>query len=165
MMDRRVDVYLNSKKQKDRWKKLAGENGLSLSKFAQYAVEQYISQKETEEPNTAEKIAKLEDEIQSLSNENERLERIIKTYKDEINEYKMMQFSNKNIEGKRNYNKRLIDKIKSDSPVNEEEILRHLGISKDDGDKISWVSTQLELLSQYGFIEYGSEGWMLKDEE
>ncbi len=164
IMEKRVDVYLNSPEQKERWKEKADEKDLSLSKFVQFAVEEYISNEEIGEPNKAQKIAQLENEVQSLTQENERLERVIDTYKDELQEYKKMQFSDKDKSGKRNYSPKLVEKIREDSPVNEDEILRHLNISPSDGDNVSWVSSQLELLAEYGLVEYTGDGWRWKDE-
>lgn len=72
---RRVDVYLNTLEQKERWAKAAQSEGTSLSKWVIQIVENSLSgvAREENQKQLRREIHELKDEISALRDENRRL--------------------------------------------------------------------------------------------
>jgi len=168
IVERSVKVYLDSVKQKEIWKEEADKRDVSLSKFIKYTIESNLRNEENEGDNRdlKERAAQLENQNRKLQKKLKRHKRLLETYEEEMDEYKKETFLDEDESGERDFDKRLIKYLRdSNGVVQQEEILQHLSIDSSDSESISWVSKQLDLLSDYGFIEFTGQGWRWKGVE
>ncbi len=168
IVERSVKVYLDSVEQKEKWKEEADRRDVSLSKFIKYTIESNLRSEESEGDSSdlKEKAAQLENENRKLQKKLKRHKRLLETYEEEMDEYKKETFIDEDESGERDFDKRLIKYLRgSNGVVQQEEILQHLNIDSSDSESISWVSKQLDLLSDYDLIEFTGQGWRWKGVE
>ena len=168
IVERSVKVYLDSVDQKKKWKEEADKRDVSLSKFIKYTIESNLRREENagDKGELKERVATLENDNRKLRKELKRHKRLLETYEEEMDEYKKETFLDEDESGERDLDKRLIKYLRgSNGVVQQEEILQHLNIDSSDSESISWVSKQLDLLSDYDLIEFTGQGWRWKGVE
>jgi hypothetical protein len=164
---RAVYVYLPSEKMTDDWKNKADKTGTSISKFVIDEVEDTLRQEQGEEgyPNRLELIKKLsnqEEENKKLRNENRLLKKLVDNLDTEAKRLRAQPFLDNSFMGVRSYNKELINLLKEGGSYSGEDILTKLNIDPTETDIIKALNTQLEMLENYGIIQYVSRGWKWK---
>jgi len=160
---RRVDVYLRSEQQKERWIKYAEKQKTSLSKVIINTMESLLSGGLLDQLNVKER---LNDKNQELLKENEivktnnhRLERYIDILEKELSRSKNITFTEPG-PGFRFHNDILINVLKeAKTPVSNDKILTLINVNPAETDHVKGVSNQLDTLSSYGLIKYTSRGW------
>jgi len=161
---RRVDVYLRSEDQKDRWNKFADGRKTSLSKLIIETMESMIGgglmdQLEAKETLTK-KIQQLKDEYEKMETNYHRQEKYIEMLEAELNRTKTASFTEPG-PGTRHFNKDVIRVLKDSSgPVSNHELPRLVNVNPSDTDQVNGISNQLEALSGYGIVKYGARGWV-----
>ena len=161
--ERRIYVYAETVDQSNQWKKAAKNAGMSISKFISELLEDHINAEST---GTARKdlqdtIVSLENEIKTLRTENvtlsqqiERMNRLVEKYEDELRQLKQgVWLQNGQFTGIREYEQRLIELLKDRKFIREEEILDLIHISPTDTKAIKAIMKQLENLLDYGVIK------------
>lgn len=160
---RRVDVYLPSELQKERWNKYARKMRTPLSKLIISVMETHMGEGL---PDTVNERLTLKSENEALLKENEvirtekiRLEKFVELLEREMNRSQSISMMD-NGQGFRKYNRKLVDLLQNSSiPIPHNEILRELHINPIDTDVVQGISKQLESLSEFGLIKYTVKGW------
>lgn len=160
---RRVDVYLRSEGQKERWKKYAKSKKVTLSKFIIETVEARIMgnlMKQLEAKETLSKeIDALKEENRWLKSQNKRHERYIEILEHDMKRAQHISFGETG-DGYRMFNKDLTGLLKdSKDPVPNHNILARLGVDPGDSEAVKGIKNQLEALQGYGLIKYTKRGW------
>jgi len=68
-------------------------------------------------------------------------------------------FLEERFEGVRKFDRDLIDLLRRGGTLSEEDILASLNISPSDTDLVKAVAKQLEILEEYGLVEFTGRGW------
>lgn len=74
----------------------------------------------------------------------------------------MKPFAEECFEGKRSFDKDLIELLRKGGSHSQEEILAHLNVDPSDGGMVKALSKQLEALEGYSLVEYSGRGWRWK---
>jgi len=160
--NRRVDVYLDSVEQKEQWSELADEANMSLSKFVQACVE-YVSSQGGPDflavGNSAGELQDLEQELREKKRTIEEKDVMIEKLRTEVKQYRSQSFLEEDFDGRRQFDRELIDILKSSENVRSEEILRQLNVDTQNVDLIQAIQAQLDQLEQYGLVEETIHGW------
>lgn len=163
LKQRAVDVYLNSEEQKVRWTECSEKAGVSLSKFVVEHVENSLRQEEEPDFKSRSNLWKenneLKQRIQDLSRRVRLLDTVVDKLEQELRRYRGAPFLEEHFEGVRNYDKKLIDLLKSKEIVTDEEIFSHLGIVPSDSGGASAISKQLAALESCGLVASSPRGW------
>ncbi|MDV3244219.1 MAG: hypothetical protein LYZ66_03445 [Nitrososphaerales archaeon] len=163
--ERSVYVYLPSAEMIEDWKSRAEKAGLSISKFVIDRVEDSLKREEGEEEgylSRLELIKKLrvaEEGNKKLSEENRLLKKLVENLDRELKRYRMKPFAEERFEGRRSFDKDLIELLRKGGSHSQEEILVHLNIDPTDTEMVKAVSRQLEALERYSLVEYSGRGW------
>lgn len=160
---RKVEVYLHSFGQKERWKKYAKGKNTSLSKFIIETVEARIMgnlMKQLEAKETLSKeISALEEENRVLKIQNRRHERYIEILEHDMKRAQHISFGETG-DGYRMFNKDLTGLLKeSKYPIPYHNIISKLGVDPTDTEAVEGIRNQLEALKGYGLIKYSKRGW------
>jgi predicted RNase H-like nuclease (RuvC/YqgF family) len=168
--ERAVWVYLPSIEQKERWEKLADQGGVSLSKWVIETVEEAIRPAEDREWKPRKE---LEDEIEGLKKEVADLRRELRQQKiirekleRELRRYRAEPFLAPEFEGVRQYNKELIELLRSSrslegksKALKDVEILQYLDVDPTEEEAVKAISAQLTNLEAYGIVRSTPKGW------
>jgi hypothetical protein len=161
--ERCVYIYLPSEEMVGRWKEHAEKAGVSLSKFVQEHVENSLAQEldETYTPRMelVKRVNALEGELSKVSEENRMLHALVDKLDEEVKGYRKAEFLEKDFEGMRRYDRRLVDLLKRRRRVESTELLGLLGIDPHDSSATRSVNKQLEALEEYGLVEAFPGGW------
>ncbi len=165
--ERAIYVYLPSIEMVEDWKRRAEKAGVSISKFVVERVEDSIGREENEEgylsrADLIKRLKEAEEEIKKLKNENRLLRKLVENLDNELRRYRAQPFLEETFEGVRRFDKELIELLKKGGSYTQEEILAHLGIDPANVDLVKAVSKQLEILEDYGLVEYKGRGWKWK---
>ena len=166
--ERSIYVYLPSTEMVDDWKSKSEKSGVSISKFVMDRVEDSLKREEREEEgylSRIELIRKLkaaEEEGTKTSEENRLLKKLVENLDKELKRYRMKPFAEEGFEGKRSFDRDLIDLLKKGGSHSQEEILAHLDVDPSDAEMVKAVSRQLEALEAYSLVEYSGRGWRWK---
>jgi hypothetical protein len=165
--DRAIYVYLPSLEMVEDWKAKAEKAGISISKFVIERVEDSIRREEGEEGylSRLELIKRLKDseeELKNLRDENRLLKKLVNNLDSELKRYRARPFLEESFEGVRRFDKELIDLLRKGGSYKDSEILAHLSIEPSDADLVNSISKQLEILEEYGLVEYIGRGWRWK---
>jgi vacuolar-type H+-ATPase subunit I/STV1 len=160
---RAIYVYLSSEGHKERWQRRAEKVGVSISKFVTEHVENSLRQEEEPDFKSRSDLWKenseLKKQVTDLAKKCRLLETVTDKLEHELRRYRSMPFLEENFEGVRNYDKELIEILKSSEIVSDEQILSRLGIACTASDEIRAVSKQLEALEAYGLVKPSPRGW------
>jgi len=161
--ERAIYVYLPSEEIVKEWKSLAKNARTSISKFVFEHVENSLKQ---EKENSYVSRAELIKQMKELKEENTKLKeenRILKTayerLDDELKHYRAKPFLEDRYEGKRRYEKVLVDELRKRKTVGNYELIDILRIDPKDSDLVKSVYKQLESLKEYGLVEETIDGW------
>jgi predicted transcriptional regulator len=160
---RAIYVYLPSQKMADDWKNKADKSGNSISKFVIDRVEDSIRKEEQEDYlSRLELIKKLnaaDEELKQLQKDNRLLKKLVDNLDNELKRYRAKPFLEDDFRGVRRFNRELIDLLKQGGSYSGEEILSRLGIDSSATDLVKAINKQLELLENYGLVQYVGRGW------
>jgi hypothetical protein len=138
LKQRAIYVYLPSEEQKGRRQRLSEGAGVSISKFVIEHVENSLRQEEERDFKSRSELWKenneLEQRAQDLSWQVRLLDTVVDKLEQEFRRYRGEPFLEEQFEGVRNYDKKLIDLLKSKEIVTDEEIFSKLGIVASDGE-------------------------------
>jgi predicted RNase H-like nuclease (RuvC/YqgF family) len=161
--ERTVYVYLPSEEFLEEWRRYAEASGKSLSKFVFEVVEDYIRKTEDKgfesRLELIKKLRSLEEETKQLRDENRMLRMLVKNLEKELRKYRAQPFLEPSFEGIRRFDRELIELLRSGETFSEEEILDRLGVDPSETDYVKAISKQLEILEQYGLVEFTGRGW------
>jgi predicted transcriptional regulator len=161
--ERTVYVYLPSEEFLEEWRGYAEASGKSLSKFVFEVVEDYIRKTEDKgfesRLELIKKLRSLEEETKQLRDENKMLRMLVKNLEKELRRYRAQPFLEPSFEGIRRFDRELIELLRSGKTFSEEEILDRLGVDPSETDYVKAISKQLEILEQYGLVEFTGRGW------
>jgi predicted RNase H-like nuclease (RuvC/YqgF family) len=164
---RAIYVYLPSQKMVDNWKIKARKAGTSISKFVIDKVEDSIRKEEGEEGYTSrleliQKLGDYEEELKKLRKENRLQKKLIENLDNEVKNLRAKPFLKEDFKGIRELDKELITLLKGGRAYSGGEILNFLSIAPSETDQIKAINKQLEILENYGLVEYGGKGWKWK---
>ena len=164
---RAIYVYLPSLEMVEDWKRRAERAGVSLSKFVIERVEDSIRKEEGEEGYLSrleliKRLKKTEGELKQLKSENRLLRRLVENLDKELKRYRAKPFLDESFTGVRQFDRDLIELLRSGRTLSDEEIFSSLNIDPADADLVKTVSKQLEALEAYGLVEFTGKGWRWK---
>lgn len=162
--ERTIYIYLPSLEMVEDWKRRAEKAGVSLSKFVIERVLDSIRREDGEEGylSRADLIKRLrdaEEEVKRLREENRLLKKLVENLDNELRRYRAAPFLEEHFEGVRRFDKELIDLLRSGGVYSDDEILARLNIDPSNANLVKAVSKQLELLEDYGLVEFTGRGW------
>jgi len=164
--ERTVYVYLPSEEFVEEWRRFAEASGKSLSKFVFEVVEDYIRKSEDKAFESRieliKKLRSLEEEIKQLRDENRMLRKLVENLERELRRYRAQPFLEPHFEGIRRFDRELIELLRKGETLSEEEILDKLGVDPSETEYVKAVSKQLEILEEYGLVEFSGRGWRWK---
>lgn len=170
-MRRRVDVYLPASADKDRWKKVANDRGMTLSKWVVAVVEEVLRQNEGARPRETllKEIGELKDEIAGLRERNRQQETVIDQLEKEVRRYRSQPFLAEDFEGIREFDRELVRVLRESQgidrkpkPLNDQDIMKYLGVGLGESEALKALSRQLSILESYGLVESTTRGWRWK---
>lgn len=161
---RTIYIYLPSEKMVGRWKSLAKNGGVSVSKFVQEHVENSLIQEEDDSTFSPRKdlnkrVISLEREISGLTKENRMLKALVDKLDTEVKGYRELEFLDGSFQGVRRYDTRLVDLLRRKGAVSAKEIFSLLGVDIRDTSSTLSINKQLEALEAYGVVETYPGGW------
>jgi predicted transcriptional regulator len=164
---RAIYVYPPSLKITEDWKNRAEKAGTSISKFVIERVEDSIRREEGEESylNRLELIKRLdkaEEELKKLRSDNRLLKKLVDNLDNELKRYRAKPFLKEDFQGIRRFEQELIDLLRKGDSYTGEAILANLNVNPSDTDLVKAVNNQLEILENYGLVEYVGRGWKWK---
>jgi len=161
--ERTVYVYLPSEEFVEEWRRYAEASGKSLSKFVFEIVEDYIRKSEDKgfesRLELIKKLRSLEEEVKQLRNENRMLRKLVDNLEKELRRYRAQPFLEPHFEGIRRFDRDLIELLRKGETLSEEEILDRLGVDPSETEYVKAISKQLEILEEYGLVEFTGRGW------
>ncbi|MDG6978790.1 MAG: hypothetical protein JRN58_06890 [Nitrososphaerota archaeon] len=167
--ERSIYVYLPSAEMIEDWKSRAEKAGMSISKFVIDRVEDSLKREEGEEErylSRLELVKKLKEAGEGnkkLGEENRLLKKLVENLDKELKRYRMKPYAEEGFEGKRSFDKNLIELLRKGGSHSQEELLAHLDVDPADTEMIKAVSTELEALEGYSLVEYSGRGWRWKE--
>lgn len=160
---RAIYVYLPSEEHKARWQKHAERGGVSISKFVIEHVEDSLRKEDEPDFKSRSELWKenseLKKQIEELAKKCRLLETVADKLEQELRQYRSRPFLEATFEGVRNYDKELINLLRSNDIVSDEQIFSRLGIASTNSDDIRAVSQQLENLEACGLVRSSPRGW------
>ena len=165
--ERTVYVYLPSEEFVEEWRRHAALAKKSLSKFVFEIVEDYIRRSEDHRFESRleliKKLKELDDEVKRLREENRMLRKLVENLERELRRYRAQPFLEPHFEGVRRFDRELIELLRTGESFSEEEILDRLGVDPSETDYVKAISKQLEILEDYGLVEFTGRGWRWRD--
>lgn len=153
--DRQYMIYFPSRKDKERWRRLAREAKMPLSRWIYWMVEARID--EVSDGASSPDLVKIQSENRRLRRELEKSESRIRELETELFKYRNQYFAT--TRGIGEFDPRLLEALRSGGTWGNREILDELGINPSDADAIQIVSKQLELLHDLGLVKNTNMGW------
>ena len=135
-----------------------------MSQFILEHVSNSLRQEDGEEgykPRAAliEELRKKGEDIEKLTRDNEITKLALERVEAELRRYRAAPFLEDDFQGVRRYDKKLVEVLKKDGPVDSEHLLRLLRISPKETNLVKAVSRQLENLQSYGLVQKSHHGW------
>ena len=160
-------MYLPSEGMAENWKTKADKAGTSISKFVIDKVEDSIQQEQGEQGYLnrralINKLSNQEEELKQLRQDNRLLKRLVENLDNELKLFRAQPFLDDSFRGVRRYNKELIELLKEGGSITGEELLIKLNIEPTQTDLVKAINKQLEMLENYGLVEYVGRGWKWK---
>ena len=150
---RTIYVYLPSEKMVKDWKDRAKKYKVSISKFVMEHVESSLAKEKRNSSASRikllKKIKNLEEENKKIKEDNEMLRIVIDKQKQEIEGYRHEKFLEPEFTGKRGYGKDILDILKKNDKISNEELLLSLKIESKDTESIKAINKELEHLEEY----------------
>ncbi len=169
LTERAIYVYLPTVGMANGWKQRASKARVPISKFVIEHVENSLKQEADRKISFTSRVELLDllqekdEEIASLKNENRLLKMLADNLDRELKRYRAQPFLDegrrKKFAGKRAYDKELIEVLRKNESIDNDHILKELGIKPKDTELVKAVNKQLELLQAYGLVEPTRRGW------
>ena len=161
---RAVYVYTPTFEMIDKWKKLADDVGVSISKFVIEHVENSLRQEEGEVDyesrlDLIEKNKMLQEENLDLQKKCKMLDTVVERLERELREYRIKPFVDDDVIGVRQYQGDLINLFKRRGVVRKDEVLSSLGVDPSDTFVIKGIRKQISGLEEYGIIKDVGARW------
>ena len=164
--ERAIYVYLPSLEMALEWKKLAEKSDSTISKFVVEHVENSLRQEKGKydgAPATRiELIKQLQEKdssIKRLSEENGHLKILLEKLEEDLRRYRVQPFVERNFEGVREYDRKLIDVFKSKKIIDKDELWEALGVDPRQTEITKGIGAMLRNLVSLGVVEEGSRTW------
>ncbi len=109
-----------------------------------------------------ERVRGYEEELKESPRENALMKKLAENLDSELKRYRAKPFTVEDFQGVRAIDKQLVEVLRSGSSYDQEQILTRLNIEPSDTEMIQAVSKQLEVLEDYGLVEYSGRGWRWK---
>ena len=77
----------------------------------------------------------------------------------DLRKWRTSTFLDDDFQGMRPFESRLVDLIRSEGTVGEQEMLEKLNVNDTDVESIKSIKKHLDILSAYHLIAYTAEGW------
>lgn len=167
-----MDVYLPTPGEKDRWKQLAADRGMTLSKWVVALVEETLEEDatSTSKPELIKELRELKEELAGVREKNRQLDILVGQLETELRSYRAQPFLGQEYQGVRGFSRELVEVLRetrrSDGrpkPVSDEDIVRYLGVKLGETEAIRALSRQLDILESYGLVESTPKGWKWRD--
>ena len=161
---RAVFCYLPTFAMVDKWKGLAKDAGVSISKFVIEHVENSLRQEEGKADyesrlDLIEKNKMLQEENLDLQKRCKMLDTVVDRLEGELREYRVKPFIDEDFVGVRQYQDDLIDLFKRRGVVRKDEILASLGIDPSETALVKGIGKQISGLEKYGIIKDVGAKW------
>jgi len=163
--DRSLYIYLPSRVMADDWKNKAEKSGSSISKFVVEHVLDSLNHGENSGSNyvsradLAKQLRDKEIELRKVRGDSELFKQLSEKLDNELKLYRAQPFLQDNFSGTRQYDRQLIQLLKSQNSVANETILEVLNIDPRQTDLVKAVKLQLENLQSFGLVEGTARGW------
>ena len=169
---RAVWIYLPSIEQRTNWELLAGREGMSFSKWVINNVEENLENRAEKGKNRRmleQENSDLKSELSSLQKKLRDVKTIKENLERDIRKYRSSPFLQPGFEGKRSYDKELIDTLKNAKRadgknrfLSNDEILTRLGVDITEVETVKGISRQLSRLEGYELVRSSPKGWKWK---
>ena len=87
------------------------------------------------------------------------LRKLVDNLERELRRYRAQPFLKPDFEGIRRFDRELIELLRKGETLTEEEILDKLGVDPSETEYVKAISRQLEILEEYGLVEFTGRGW------
>jgi hypothetical protein len=169
LTDRAIYVYLPTVDMAQEWKSLADKARISISKFVTEHVENSLKQEQersryASRAELLKQIKERDDEIARLKQEVKLLKMLSENLDNELKKYRAQPFlaessTASKFEGVREYDKELIELLKKTGHIDNDSLLKELGIRPKDLDLVKAIRKQLRNLEAYGLVSSTARGW------
>jgi hypothetical protein len=159
--ERTLHIYLPSIEMVEEWKRLAGSEGMSLSKFVQEHVQDNLFQQDEGYESRVSLVQmnqKLMEENEKFRSRVEMLETVVSKLDDEMKSYRRMPFE-EGSEGERTFDKRLLSLFRDHKEVCYDEIHGLLGINPRDTRAVKGIEAEIDAMVDYGLVKETRKGW------
>jgi len=165
--ERAIYVYLPTQCITQKWKKLAKNSGVSVSKFVIEHVENSLQQEENKQAYISrvellDEMKKIKEENEKLHKDNKMLDNLVARLEEELRGHRVKPFLEENFARIRKYEIELIKLLKSRGEVRKEGVLEPLGINPMDTDVVKGIKKQIENLERYGLVKDMGGKWRWK---
>jgi hypothetical protein len=132
-----------------------------LSKWCIEIIESTLAENEEFKPRReiTKELDELKKECASLRADLRQKSIVLDRYEKELRRYRSAAFTQDDFKGQRAYDKELVAILKAGGSVDSYRLLEKLGIDPSESDLVKAVTTQLEELEAYGFIETDGRSW------
>jgi len=159
-----VYAYLPSVDTVNDWKTRAKKSGVSMSEFIFEHVTNSLRQEDGEEnyetrAKLIEDLRRKDEEVEKLTRDSEITKLALERVETELRRYRAEPFLDDNFQGVRKYDRKLVELLKRDGPIDSDRLLRLLRISPKETDLVKAISRQLENLQAYGLVRKTRRGW------
>ena len=161
--ERQINIYLKNLVQKEEWKKQAAEDEMSLSSWIQYRVEDSLSQN-GDGPRYSRRL--LIDRNEQLEKSNRALEQdlevMTKAYQAldrELKTFRLKPFMDPVYQGYRELHRKLVATFRENQRISYDDLFSVLGLDPTDIESAKAVSSQIDVLLDYGVIEQDLRCW------
>lgn len=150
-------MYLPSLDMKADWKERAEKRGQSVSKFVIEMVNDGINREEEENyedrATLIERKKELQEQVQELQKENNRLNKLIDRQEKELREYRSKPFTEEDFKGQRGLPEELINILRERGKVRYEDLHNLMDIEPGSDESVA-LQNQIDTLEEYGLIEH-----------
>lgn len=162
---RAIYVYLPSIETAKRWKRIADDEKISISKFVIEHVENSLNQEKEHAPRIKliENLQRLKEENDELRKQNRMLSKVVDSLDEELRSFRLKPFLDPLSDGIRQYEKELIEIFRKRKFLRNDDLLDVLNIDSKDTDSVKAINKQLDNLQSYGLITVVPGGWKWKD--
>ena len=156
---RRAEIYFPSEKLMQEWKDDAKKARLPLSSWIFATVEANRAALGDQAIDTDRDLQTIREENRRLRLELESLTREHEHQKAELFKLKNEIFANDRLAGCGEFDRRLVNALRSGGSLPPREILAELQVDQRDADAIQIVTRQLHVLQDLGPVQEGLKGW------
>jgi hypothetical protein len=102
---------------------------------------------------------KNEEELKKIRDDNRLLRKLVENLDVELKRHRAQPFLEESFQGVRSFDRELIQLLREEELLSDNEIFSKLNISFNDTDMVKAVSNQLQTLESYGLVEFTGRGW------